>query len=308
MPRQRARGKFSTCGQPGSVRDTFEEHGLDTIFLLSPTTTQPRIERAAALGRGFLYGISRLGVTGARDQLADSARALAARIRAATTMPLAMGFGLSRPEHIVEVGRWADAAVVGSALVKVIARYGESPDLAARVGEYVRWLKGAEVAPRSSGAPAKGAPTAAGQAGTSRVTPESRMEALRSEIDRLDAELVRLLNLRLRCALVIGALKRELGIAIYQPQREGEVLANVRSLNRGPLDDGAITRLFERIIDEARRIERLGSAEPPVSTPATIEHSQTGQTAADGHEGAPSPSVTPSEDSGHGRGHGRTGD
>jgi tryptophan synthase alpha chain len=114
---------------------------IDTIFLLSPTTSAERIRRAAAQGTGFLYGISRLGVTGARDDLADSARELSARVRAETAMPLALGFGLSRPEHIRAVAGFADAAVVGSALVNVIAEHGQSPALFAEVERYVRWLK-----------------------------------------------------------------------------------------------------------------------------------------------------------------------
>jgi tryptophan synthase alpha chain len=116
--------------------------GIDTIWLLSPTTTNERIKRASELGRGFLYGISRLGVTGARDHVASGARDLATRIRTQTSLPIAVGFGLSRPEHIQEVGQWADAAVVGSALVNVIAEHGESPALAERVEGYVRWLRG----------------------------------------------------------------------------------------------------------------------------------------------------------------------
>ena len=122
-------------------RETLQAAGLATIFLLSPTTTEERIRRAAELGAGFLYGISRLGVTGARDEVASGARALVARIRAHTTMPIALGFGISRPEHVAEVGRYADAAVVGSALVSLIAKEGQSPDLLDRVGDYVRWLK-----------------------------------------------------------------------------------------------------------------------------------------------------------------------
>lgn len=119
----------------------FTRHGLDTIFLLSPTTTPARIRRAAALGGGFLYGISRLGVTGVRDDVADSAADLAARVRAETDRPLALGFGFSRPEHVRAVGQWADAAVVGSALVNVVAEHGGSADLAAQVERYVRWLR-----------------------------------------------------------------------------------------------------------------------------------------------------------------------
>jgi tryptophan synthase alpha chain len=115
--------------------------GIDTILLLSPTTTDDRLRRAAALGSGFLYAISRLGVTGARDALATGAREMVERIRRVSDLPVALGFGISRPDHVREVAQWADAAVVGSALVDVIAREGASRDLNTRVEEYVRWLK-----------------------------------------------------------------------------------------------------------------------------------------------------------------------
>jgi tryptophan synthase alpha chain len=115
--------------------------GIDTILLLSPTTTDERLRRAAALGSGFLYAISRLGVTGVRDALAEGAQAMVERIRTVSDLPVALGFGISTPDHVREVGQWADAAVVGSALVDVIAREGASDDLNARVEEYVRWLK-----------------------------------------------------------------------------------------------------------------------------------------------------------------------
>jgi tryptophan synthase alpha chain len=122
-------------------RSMLAARGIDTILLLSPTTTDARIRKAAALGSGFLYAISRLGVTGARDTLADGAEAMVRRIRAASALPVALGFGISTPEHVREVGRWADAAVVGSALVNVIAEAGRSDDLITRVEDYVRWLK-----------------------------------------------------------------------------------------------------------------------------------------------------------------------
>lgn len=115
--------------------------GVDTIFLLSPTTTDERIRRAAATGSGFLYGISRLGVTGARETVADSASELADRVRQATHMPLALGFGVSRPEHVRAIGACADAAVVGSALVQVIAEHGSSPSMLDEVERYVQWLR-----------------------------------------------------------------------------------------------------------------------------------------------------------------------
>ena len=129
--------------EAGEFRETLASAGLDTIFLLSPTTTDARIRRAAELGRGFLYGISRLGVTGARDRVAAGAEALVRRIRAHTDLPVALGFGISRPEHVAEVGAYADAAVVGSALVSLIAEASASTDLLERVDGYVRWLKSA---------------------------------------------------------------------------------------------------------------------------------------------------------------------
>src|SRR5258708_25850759 len=98
--------------EAGEFRATLAASGLDTIFLLSPTTTDERIRKAAQLGRGFLYGISRLGVTGARAQVASVAEALVARIRAHTRMPIALGFGLSRPHHVAPLPAYTDAAVV----------------------------------------------------------------------------------------------------------------------------------------------------------------------------------------------------
>ena len=83
------------------------------------------------------------------------------------------------------------------------------------------------------------------------------LEDLRKRIDLLDESLVKLLNARAACALEIGRVKRELGMQIYQPEREAEVLKNVQSANHGPLDQPAMKRLFERIIDEARHLERI---------------------------------------------------
>jgi chorismate mutase len=86
------------------------------------------------------------------------------------------------------------------------------------------------------------------------------LEDLRKRIDLLDESLVRLLNARAACALEIGRIKREMGLPIYQPTRETEVLRNVQEHNTGPLDQAAIKRLFERIIDEARHLERIAEA------------------------------------------------
>jgi chorismate mutase len=106
----------------------------------------------------------------------------------------------------------------------------------------------------------------------------SLIESLRKRIDELDEQLVRLLSARAACALEVGRAKKAAGVEIYQPTREAEVLAHVAHVNRGPLDNGAIRRLFERIIDEARRLERVadGNEDP---------HGGSG-------EGAPDPDVT----------------
>jgi tryptophan synthase alpha chain len=128
--------------EAGPFRERLVGAHLDPIFLLSPTTSEARIRASSRLGSGFLYVISRLGVTGARDQVAMDAESLVARIRAQTDLPLALGFGISTPAQVAEVGRWADAAVVGSALVNVIAEHAGGPDVAGRAGDYVRWLKG----------------------------------------------------------------------------------------------------------------------------------------------------------------------
>lgn len=85
------------------------------------------------------------------------------------------------------------------------------------------------------------------------------IDGLRARIDEIDARLVALLNERAECALAIGHLKRAFRMAIYQPAREADVLEHVCGLNRGPLDDEAIRRLFERVIDEARRLERVAA-------------------------------------------------
>lgn len=123
-----------------SMHSTLAAARLDQIFLVSPTTSEERLGVAAELGSGFLYAISRLGVTGARDAVAGTARPVVEAVRKVTTLPVALGFGISRPEHVRQACEYADAAVVGSALVQVIA---EAPrDRAALEAErFTRWLK-----------------------------------------------------------------------------------------------------------------------------------------------------------------------
>lgn len=125
------------------LRDEIVRREMDYICLVSPTSSDTRLRLASSRGTGFVYVISRLGVTGARASVASTLAAQVARVRATTTLPLAVGFGVSEPDHVREIGRCADAVVVGSALVDVIARHAASADLEARVASFVSDLKAA---------------------------------------------------------------------------------------------------------------------------------------------------------------------
>ena len=105
-----------------AFRDCSAAAGLDLIFLLAPTSTEARIKKVASVAQGFIYCVSVSGVTGARAALPEYLPAFIAGVRAQTQLPLAIGFGVSLPEHVQAIGRFAEAAVVGSALVDVIDR------------------------------------------------------------------------------------------------------------------------------------------------------------------------------------------
>jgi tryptophan synthase alpha chain len=116
-------------------------HKLATVFLAAPTSTDERLRAIARHSRGFVYAISRTGITGARQELADDARALVERLRVFTKLPVALGFGISTPEQFAEAGGFADAAVVGSAIVQ---RIEQNPGReAAAVAEFLSSLTAA---------------------------------------------------------------------------------------------------------------------------------------------------------------------
>ncbi|HEY3283323.1 MAG TPA: tryptophan synthase subunit alpha [Armatimonadota bacterium] len=121
-----------------------QAHNLDTVFLVAPTTPPSRMRRVARLSSGFIYCVSRTGVTGARAELTSGLKELIERIRKETDLPIAVGFGISRPEHVQAVGRWGDGVVVGSSLVDIIASCAEEePErLREALAARVRWLKG----------------------------------------------------------------------------------------------------------------------------------------------------------------------
>ena len=113
---------------------------MDTIFLGAPTSTDERLQRVANASTGFLYLIARAGVTGERNKISESTRPLVERVRKITRLPLAVGFGLSTPQQVRSVQELADAAVVGSAIVRSIEEHF-STEGAAAIERYVRWLK-----------------------------------------------------------------------------------------------------------------------------------------------------------------------
>jgi tryptophan synthase alpha chain len=116
-------------------------HGLDTVFLAAPTSTERRIKLVARYSTGFVYLVSRAGVTGEQDSLSASVSPLIEAVRAATDLPLAVGFGISTPAHVGELGRLVEAVVVGSAFVRLIEQNAGNPALEARLEAFTRELK-----------------------------------------------------------------------------------------------------------------------------------------------------------------------
>jgi tryptophan synthase alpha chain len=132
-----------TPEEAGDCRAAVRGRGLDAIFLAAPTSTDVRLKLIAKATTGFLYLISRTGVTGTRDALPEGLPALVRRVRAATKLPIAVGFGISLPTHVSVLGGIADAAVVGSAIVAQVEG-AANPQAAARaVRDLIRSLKGA---------------------------------------------------------------------------------------------------------------------------------------------------------------------
>jgi tryptophan synthase alpha chain len=126
--------------EAGEYLNAMRAHDLAPVFLAAPTSPDARLKRIAGASRGFVYAVSRTGVTGVRQKLAEDARKLVRRLRRVTKLPIAVGFGISNAEQLVEVGKFADAVVVGSAIVETIERNRGRE--AAAVGEFVGKLTG----------------------------------------------------------------------------------------------------------------------------------------------------------------------
>jgi tryptophan synthase alpha chain len=118
-----------------------KEMGLDAVFLVAPTSTEERIAKIARFSSGFIYAVSRTGVTGMQKSISQEVRPLLERIRAYSNLPVAVGFGISEPGQVQEICRVADGVVVGSAIVSSIEENLGDPHLTGKVGDFTRWLK-----------------------------------------------------------------------------------------------------------------------------------------------------------------------
>ena len=128
--------------EAGDLVARLRPSGIDTIFLVAPTSTDERIRMIAEQARGFLYVVARTGVTGVRAELSQEVSSLVARVRQASSLPIAVGFGITTPAHVQEVWQYAEGAVVGSRLVLEIEQSLGQPDLVERVARLTRHLKG----------------------------------------------------------------------------------------------------------------------------------------------------------------------
>jgi len=116
--------------------------GLNTVFLVAPTSSPERMKKIAKASNGFLYAVSRAGVTGEQNELEQDLKQFLQALRSHTNSPIAVGFGISRPEHVRAVWQQADAAIVGSSIVKEIELHSGKPDFVESVTRFVEWLKG----------------------------------------------------------------------------------------------------------------------------------------------------------------------
>jgi tryptophan synthase alpha chain len=126
--------------ESGNYEELMKRHDLATIYLVAPTTPDDRIERIVKRGTGFIYYVSREGVTGMQQSVAQNIGEMTAKIRAHTPLPIAVGFGISNPDQARTVARSAEAIVVGSAVVNQIAAHGKSPDLVEKVTAFTKTL------------------------------------------------------------------------------------------------------------------------------------------------------------------------
>jgi len=127
-----------TPEEAGEFESELRAQDLDMIFLIAPTSTDERLKLVAQHARGFIYAVSRAGVTGVRTNVSAEAEKLVNRMRRFSSLPIAVGFGISNATQVKDVQRYADAAVIGSAIVSEIERLQGATDLAKRIGGFVK--------------------------------------------------------------------------------------------------------------------------------------------------------------------------
>ena len=128
--------------EAGDFVSRMRRAGVDTIFLVAPTSTDERIKMIAEYASGFIYVVARTGVTGMRENLSHEVQSLVERVRRVSDLPVAVGFGIATPEHVREVWRYADGAVVGSRLVLEIEKHLGTPEIVSSVAKLARELIG----------------------------------------------------------------------------------------------------------------------------------------------------------------------
>lgn len=126
--------------EAGDYEREMKKHGLHAIFLIAPTSPEERIEKISGSATGFIYYVSREGVTGERSSMEHSIDSMVKKIRKHSKLPIVVGFGVSKPEHVSDIARIADAVVVGSSIVKRIGEIGDKPNLVADVSKHVQSL------------------------------------------------------------------------------------------------------------------------------------------------------------------------
>lgn len=129
--------------EAGEYKELMDSRGLATIFLAAPTSTEDRMGIIARASTGFLYYVSRTGVTGERSDLAASMTDMVARVKAHTKTPVAVGFGISTPEQAATVAQCADGVIVGSAIVRMVGQLGDAPDMVEKVSAFAASLAAA---------------------------------------------------------------------------------------------------------------------------------------------------------------------
>lgn len=132
--------------EAGEYLEAMREHALAPVFLAAPTSPDARLKAICEVSRGFVYAVSRVGITGAQTTVANDAETLVTRLRRYATTPIAVGFGISNAEHVRAVGRFADAAIIGSALVALIESSKRS-EAARTIGSFIAGLRVAEGEP-----------------------------------------------------------------------------------------------------------------------------------------------------------------